>query len=111
MVTTSLETVAQQVRTLEASFTRTEAIIERTFAELKAMIKDEVLRLKNDQLAEIRKEAERLADDQRRSWEAIRALERNENERKGGFKIIHALWAAVLAALGAIATLLVAYKH
>jgi len=79
-----------QIETLQQSVTRIEALITR-----------EIQDLKNEQIADLRRQNDRLADDQRRAWEAIRALENERNRMYGGVKVIHAVVATVSGLVGA----------
>jgi molecular chaperone GrpE (heat shock protein) len=70
-------------------------------SRLEALISREINDLKSEQIADLKRQNERLGDDQRRAWEAIRTLENKQNQYYGGVKIVHAVVATVSGLLGA----------
>jgi hypothetical protein len=79
---------------LETRVTALEGAVNKGLDEIKELIHDEIQELKNEQLKEIkasidrverdvREENKRLADDQRRLWDAVRALEADRNANAG----------------------------
>lgn len=98
---------------LESRMTMTEAGEDRInlklenlgdqVSELKDLILREITDLKNEQIADLRRDNERLADDQRRSWEAIRSLEADRNHALGGGKVVYMAITAVLTFIGSSA--------
>lgn len=70
-------------------------------ARLEDLIVREIQELKAEQIADLKRQNERLADDQRRAWEAIRMLENKGNQYYGGVKVIHAVIATVSGLVGA----------
>ena len=82
--------VTQQLEHLTASIDRLEQLIMR-----------EIQDLKSEQIADLRRHIERLADDQRRAWEAIRTIENSTYQYYGGVKALHATIAIISGMLGA----------
>lgn len=70
-------------------------------ARLEALISREIQELKSEQIADLKRQNERLADDQRRAWEAIRNIENKGNQYYGGVKVMHAIVATVSGLFGA----------
>lgn len=75
---------------------------------LEALIRNEIQELKTEQIAELRRANERLADDQRRAWDAIRALENERHQAAGGFRVIHGIIVVGSTIIGAVMAALVA---
>jgi predicted metal-dependent hydrolase len=73
-----------------------EGLIER----IEGLIQREISDLKSEQIADLRRENERLADDQRRLWEAVRTLETDRNRAHGGAKVISGLITFVVSIAG-----------
>lgn len=67
---------------------------------LEALIREEIQDLKREQIADLRKANDRLADDQRRAWEAIRELEKNRSGISAAFKTAHAISSLIVALIG-----------
>lgn len=84
------------VHALDARVTRIEDQITDGFGRVEALLRQEINDLKTEQINDLRKANERLADDQRRLWERVFEMERRETRRSG-----HQSGAArVLSALG-----------
>ncbi len=93
--------IMQQLEHLTASVQRLEGLIVR-----------EIQELKSEQIADLRRQNERLADDQRRAWEAIRHLENKCSQYYGGMKMAHTITATVSALIGAsIAAVIAKFIH
>jgi hypothetical protein len=80
---------------LDGRVTQLESALNQSLVRIEGLIRQEIQDLKTEQLSEIKKSldrieressktTDRLADDQRRLWEAVRALEGRENLRTGG---------------------------
>jgi hypothetical protein len=67
---------------------RVEKLIEKEIADLKA---------------DNNKMIDRLADDQRRLWEAVRSLENDRNKAHGGGKVMAGMITSVISILGSSA--------
>lgn len=73
---------------------------------IEATIAKDISLLKTEQIAELRKAVDRIADDQRRLWEALRPLERRQYEQAGGSRVIHGGIALVSGFISSIVTLI-----
>ena len=78
---------------------------------LEMLIREEIQDLKREQIADLRKNNERLADDQRRAWEAIREMENQRSHDRGGFKVAHAALSLFVGIIGAILGAFLARFH
>ena len=74
-------------------FDHLEGLIER----VEALIVKEITELKNEQIAAVNKAMERLSDDQRRLWDAVRVLENDRNRVHGGGRVIGSLVTGLIA--------------
>ena len=82
--------------------------MQATLARLEKKIDTEIAELKTEQIAQLRAENTRLADDQRRMWEALRNLENDRSAERGSKRAINSLTHTVSGlfggAFGAFAT-------
>lgn len=85
---------------LENRVTRLETQISQGFDRLEGLLRNEISDLKNEQLSDLREQNRRLADDQRRIWEAVRSVETRENRRDGGSNVLSAIWHALSGVAG-----------
>jgi chromosome segregation ATPase len=99
--------------TLQERVNRLEEAITDGLSRIEVLIRQEIKDLKSEQLADIKQTIDRverdlkgdhnrLADDQRRLWDRVTSLERRENERRGGFRALHAVWLSVSGVLGGL---------
>jgi hypothetical protein len=72
-----------EVAALDARVTRMEIQISSGFDRIEELLRQEINDLKTDQISDLRKINERLADDQRRLWDRLVEMERRENRRAG----------------------------
>lgn len=72
-----------EVAALDARVTRMEEQISSGFNRLEGLLRQEITELKNEQINDLKKSNERLADDQRRLWDRVVEMERRENRRAG----------------------------
>lgn len=72
-----------ELAALENRVTRLENVFSDGLARIESLIRGEITDLKNEQIADLREANRRLADDQRRLWEALRIVENRENQRTG----------------------------
>jgi hypothetical protein len=72
-----------RVTRLESAYSRLEGVFATGLSEIKELIRGEITDIKNEQIADLRDANRRLADDQRRLWEALRVVENRENQRTG----------------------------
>lgn len=84
--------LASEVKSLTAAVARLERVIEKEINQLKA-----------EQIADLKTSISRIADDQRRLWEAVRALELRSSGQGGAFRVIH----GVAVFLGSLLTAVV----
>lgn len=110
------------IAALDGRITKLEQDIPSGFRRIETLIREEIQDLKKDQLSDIKamidrverdvtKQVDRIADDQRRSWDAVRALESRENQRTGGSKAFGAITHFISAAIGGLITLLGTWIH
>ncbi len=92
---------------IPAIFERLDHLTE-TVNRLEELIMREIKELKSEQIAELKRQNERLADDQRRAWEAIRAIENRENRMAGRDRAVQAMIGVIGLFLGSAATAFVA---
>ena len=99
------------ITALDGRVTNLETALNQSLARIEALIRQEIQDLKTEQLRDIRAtidrverdlkdEIRRIADDQRRLWEATRALEGRENQRTGAGKSIGWVGNVIAVALG-----------
>ena len=86
----SVAVLIQKIETLTNGMQRLESLIAREIDELKS-----------EQIADLKRQNERLADDQRRAWDAIRTLENQKNQNFGSFKAVQAIVVFVSTLFGA----------
>jgi hypothetical protein len=89
-----------EVVALENRVTRLETQISAGFERIEKMLRAEINDLKTEQINDLREANKRLADDQRRAWEAIESLRRREEQRTGGSKAFDRIWNIVSALIG-----------
>lgn len=77
--------------------------LAKSVERVEKLIENEINDLKNEQIAELRRDNERLADDQRRAWEAIRSLENDRNLAHGGGKVFTGIITAVISIISSSA--------
>lgn len=101
------------VAALDSRITRVENEITQGFQRIEGLLQREISDLKSEQIAELRKTNERLADDQRRLWDRLSAMENRETlrvgERGGQTRIFSAVGHFISAACGGAVTWLVTW--
>lgn len=90
-----VESDGARIAALEAIVSNLTTAVNR----LDATITEKISAIKDEQILYLREADQRLADDQRRAWEAIRALENDRFKRQGS---ISAMLTAVSALVGLI---------
>ena len=102
-----------EVAALDARVTRMEQQISSGFDRLEGLLRQEITELKTEQINDLKKHLERLADDQRRAWDRIVEMERRENRRAGDHsgqhRVLGAIGHFVSAACGGAITWLATY--
>ncbi len=102
-------------KTVPDGLRRIEDLIQKEIHDLKTEqirdIKNSVDRIETDTRAGLsrvenglKKDIDRVSDDQRRLWEHVGKLELNDGQRTGGSKAIDRLWNFVSVAVGALIT-------
>jgi hypothetical protein len=90
------EAIFEQLKTLQQGQLRLETMLDR-----------EIKQLKTEQIADLRRDKDRLADDQRRLWEAVSLLQQNQHISAGGRQMVQTLMTAcvglVSGGMGAVA--------
>jgi len=71
------------VAALSARVNHLEGDIKSGFERIENLLRQEINDLKTEQINDLRKANDRLADDQRRLWERVGDMERRENRRAG----------------------------
>lgn len=93
---------------LDSRVTRLETQISDGFDRVETLLRQEISDLKTEQITDLRKANERLADDQRRLWERLVDMERRENRRAGDHsgtaRVLTAVGHLISAALGGVIT-------
>lgn len=82
------------------------ASITGSITRLESRLSQEVSDLKNEQIAELRASHGRIADDQRRLWEAVRLLELDRSANDAASKAARGsnqLWVSVIVAFAVAA--------
>jgi hypothetical protein len=100
--------MTNEIAVLDQRVTRMEVQISAGFAEIKELLRQEITDLKTDQISDLRKTNERLADDQRRLWDRVVEMERRENRRAGDHngqsRVLGAIGHFLSAAAGGVIT-------
>ena len=89
---------------LEGRVSRLEEQITAGFERIETLFRQQLVDLKNDQIGELKKQIERLADDQRRLWDLIHTLELRDSARTGGNKALAAIGHFFSAGIGGLVT-------
>jgi hypothetical protein len=76
---------------LESRVTRLENQIAAALERIERRLDKEIGDLKDEQISDLREANRRMADDQRRLWEAVRLLEQRDNQRIGGNRALSGL--------------------
>lgn len=107
---TGVRSMGERIPALEQRVAHLEATLTNGFSRLEEILRQQISDLKNEQLRDIKATIdrverdgkiahERLADDQRRLWDAVRALENDRSQRGGAVSVWHGLAHAVTAML------------
>jgi len=100
--------MSNELGAIEARVTVIEGQIASGFARIEGLLRQEITDLKSDQISDLRKTNERLADDQRRLWDRLVEMERRENRRAGDStgqsRVLGAIGHALSAAGGGLIT-------
>jgi hypothetical protein len=99
--------LATQLAALGGAIEHIQKSMEGSVARLEALIAREIGEIKTEQIADSKRSIERLADDQRRMWEALRVIETRQADQGGAFRAIHgfAIFAGSLVSGGFVAAL------
>jgi hypothetical protein len=89
---------------LESRVTRLEDQIAAALERIERRLDKEIGDLKDEQISDLREANRRMADDQRRLWEAVRLLEQRENQRIGGSRALSGITHFLSAIFGGLVT-------
>jgi len=81
--------------------------LSQAIGRLEGLIHNEISDLKNEQIADLKRAVERIADDQRRLWEAVRAIENARSATQGGVKTLYAVFVIASSILSSFVTVFV----
>jgi hypothetical protein len=102
-----------EVALLDARVTRLEDQITDGFGRIEALLRQEINDIKTEQITDLRKANERLADEQRRLWDRVVEMERRENHRvgdqNGQHRVLGGIGHFLSAGVGAVVTWLVTW--
>ncbi len=88
------------VEILDGRVTRLEEAISNGLARIEDLLRTSITDLKGEQIKDLKDSYTRLADDQRRIWDAIRELEKHRDTTAGGQRVWNSIWNVGSAALG-----------
>lgn len=91
-----------EVAALENRVNRLEAQIDAGFSRIETLLRSEINDLKTEQINDLREANKRLADDQRRLWEAVSTLQSREAQRYGGDRKLRGLSQLVSGGIGGL---------
>ena len=97
------------VTALEGRVTRLENAVTDGFSRIEVLLRQEISDLKAEQITELRKALDRTLDDQRRAWDAIRALEQRWDQRQGSVRTLGGLGSFLAVIFGGLVTWLAAF--
>lgn len=89
------------VTALDERVNRLEEAIAAGLNRIESLLRQQIQDLKTEQLRDMKDELRRLADDQRRLWDAVRDLEKVRNLNAGGIRVINSIWNLISAGIGA----------
>ena len=81
--------------------------LSQAIGRLEGLIHNEISDLKNEQIADLKRAVERISDDQRRLWEAVRAIENARSATQGGVKTLYAVFVIASSILSSFVTVFV----
>ena len=81
--------------------------LSQAIGRLEGLIHNEISDLKNEQIADLKRAVERIADDHRRLWEAVRAIENARSATQGGVKTLYAVFVIASSILSSFVTVFV----
>lgn len=93
-----------EVAALDARMTRLEDQVTAGFNRIETLMRQEINDLKIEQINQLRKEQERLGDDQRRLWDRLVAIELRESQRVARDRTLGSIGHFLSGALGALIT-------
>ena len=101
--------MSESIVALEGRVTRLEVACNDGFSRIEMLLRQEINDLKAEQISELRKSLDRLADDQRRVWEQIYDLQRQNNQRIGSGRTIGGISNFISAIIGGVITAAATY--
>jgi len=87
---------------IDGRLTRLETTIDARLDRIETMLSKEISDLKNEQINRLEKLIDRIGDDQRRLWEALRKLEERDAVRRGSSGVIVGIGHLFSAAIGGL---------
>ena len=93
-----------EVAQLEGRVTRLEEQITAGFLRIEDLLRQRIDDLKDEQIADLKAQIARLADDQRRIWDTLHAMQLRDSQRAGGNKMLAAIGHFLSAAVGGVVT-------
>lgn len=89
-----------KVDALESRVTRLEEAISNGLTRIEDLLRQSIGDLKAEQIKDLKDNYLRLADDQRRLWDAVRVLEKAKSRNDGGMQVVGLIWNVVSACIG-----------
>ncbi len=100
---------------LDRRVTSLESVVTSSLNRIEGLIRQEIQDLKTEQISDLKKSIERIGDDQRRVWEAVRSLEGDDKLRTGAARAVdkfgNFISIGLGATIGAIVTWLTSGRH
>jgi hypothetical protein len=96
---------------LERRVNSLEQAITDGLTRIETLLRQQIQDIKGEQLKDLKDNYQRLADDQRRSWDAIRELEKARSQTAGGARVIDRIWTVVGAPAAAFVIAWLAATH
>ena len=96
----SMERMIDPLQAIDNRVTRLEEAISEGLSRIENLLRQQIQDLKTEQIKDIKDQWLRIADDQRRVWDAIRELEKRANRVDGGHHVVNMIWSLLSAAFG-----------
>jgi cell division protein FtsB len=104
-----IEGMRAQLNAVETRVEKLESRVDKGFAEVKDLIRSEIADLKGEQIKDHKRELDRLADDQRRVWDHIHAMDENAAKASGSRETLFSAGNALMVLLGGVITVLASW--
>jgi hypothetical protein len=96
---------------LERRVNSLEQAITDGLTRIETLLRQQIQDIKSEQLKDLKDNYQRLADDQRRAWDAIRELEKSRSQTAGGVRVMDRLWMVLGAPVAAAIIAWLAATH